>query len=684
VHSPRGGRAAVDAIAIALAAIERNWNPVPIRIGEKSPKGKGWQKTRRTRETVSKHFGKGGLNVGVQMGPLSNGLADTDLDCAEAIALAPLFLPETAAIYGRPSKQQSHRLYVITDPEPKAWIQWYDEEHKVILELRMGGDGKGAQSILPGSVHPSGEIYAWDSDGKPAKSDCATLKAACIKVAAGALLLRHWPARGALHEVAMRVGGFLARAGWSADDIEHFVLSICQQQPGIKDSVKHAKTARDSAELLAAGGKVYGLPKLREFFPEAVTTALVKIVGYDSNAPEPFVPPPQCSLAEVHDVFRRWFGNEYDLDALDAVLATGASERLTGDPLWLLVVSGPGAAKTETVQALMGAGAHVTSTVSSEGALLSATSRRERSGSATGGLLRKIGDRGILVIKDVTSILSANRDVRSSVLAAVREIHDGRWERNVGTDGGRTLTWTGRIILVGAVTTAWDSAHSVVAALGDRFVLVRIDSSVGRPQSGRRAIGNTGSETQMREELAAAVGGCVAHACTDNVTLTEAEIEQLLKAADIVTMARTAVERDYQGEVIDAHAPEMPTRFAKQLAQIVRGAVAIGMTRDNAMKLAIRCAHDSIPPLRLEILLDVSIHPGSRPGDVRKRISKPWRTVKRELEALDMLNMLHCDEETAKGDDGSKEKTVWRYSLGPDFDVNTLHAMGGGRKEAVF
>jgi hypothetical protein len=341
-----------------------------------------------------------------------------------------------------------------------------------------------------------------------------------------------------------------------------------QQQPGIKDSVKHAKTARDSAELLAAGGKVYGLPKLREFFPEAVTTALVKIVGYDSNAPEPFTPPPQCSLDDVHAVFTKWFGDEYDLDALDAVLATGASERLTGDPLWLLVVSGPGAAKTETVQALMGAGAHVTSTIASEGALLSATSRRERSGTATGGLLRKIGERGILVIKDVTSILSSDRNIRASVLAAVREVHDGRWERNVGTDGGKTLTWVGRIILVGAVT----SAHSVIAALGDRFVVVRIDSSVGRPQSGRRAIGNTGSEVQMREELAAAAGGCVAHACTDNVTLTDPEIDQLLAAADIVTMARTAVERDYQGEVIDAHAPEMPTRFAKQLVQMVRGA----------------------------------------------------------------------------------------------------------------
>jgi hypothetical protein len=41
-------------------------------------------------------------------------------------------------------------------------------------------------------------------------------------------------------------------------------------------------------------------------------------------------------------------------DALNAVLATAAVERLDGDPLWLPVISGSGNAKTETVQTLTG------------------------------------------------------------------------------------------------------------------------------------------------------------------------------------------------------------------------------------------------------------------------------------------------------------------------------------------
>ena len=81
---------------------------------------------------------------------------------------------------------------------------------------------------------------------------------------------------------------------------------------------------------------------------------------------------PRRTLADVHGIFKKWFGAEYDLDAATAAIAAAASERLPGDPLWLLIVAGPGGAKTETVQALAGAGAYVTSTIASEGALLSA------------------------------------------------------------------------------------------------------------------------------------------------------------------------------------------------------------------------------------------------------------------------------------------------------------------------
>jgi hypothetical protein len=373
-------------------------------------------------------------------------------------------------------------------------------------------------------------------------------------------------------------------------------------------------------------------------------------------------------LDDACATFRRWLGDDYDLDAIKATLATAAAGELGGDPLWLLVVSGSGNAKTETVQSAGGAGAHVVSTIASDGALLSGTPQRQQGKQATGGLLRQIGDRGLLVIKDVTSILSMNRDTRAAVLAAIREIHDGRWVRYLGTDGGKTLEWTGHLVIIGAVTTAWDRAHDVIASMGDRFLILRMDSTEGRLGAGRQSRRNVSHEDEMRRELAEAFAGVMAGINPNPGDVTDDEAEQLLAAADLVTLARTGVDYDYKGNPIDSHAPEMPTRFMKQLVQVVRGAVAIGMERTGALRLAMRMARDSMPPLRLAIIDDVAAHPASRTAEVRRRIDKPWSTVDRQLQSLYLLGVLTCDEEEPEGGG----KTIWRYSLADGIDPSAL------------
>jgi hypothetical protein len=389
-----------------------------------------------------------------------------------------------------------------------------------------------------------------------------------------------------------------------------------------------------------------------------------------STGPTILPPPLPQPLVDAHATFQRWLGATYEMDVFDATAAAGAAEKLGGDPLWLMVISGSGNAKTETVQSLSGAGAIVTSTISSEGALLSATTR---SHGATGGLLIKIGPCGLLVIKDFTTILAMDSKIRGTVLAALREIHDGRWERNVGFAGARTLTWAGRIVLVAACTTAWDEARKAVEAMGDRFVLVRADSTTGRMESARRAIENTGREDVMRAELAKAMGGLVASADMNVRQLTSDEKDTLTKLANIVTWARSGVERDYHGAVINAHAPEMPTRFSKQLAQVARGALSLGIPTASAMQLATRCARDSLEPLRRDLLLDVAANPNTNPDEVHRRIIRPLTTVKNNLIALHTLRLLVCDERDELR--GNRVFSVPYYHLAPELDRAVLLSM---------
>jgi Virulence-associated protein E-like domain/Bifunctional DNA primase/polymerase, N-terminal len=268
---------------IALDLIARGIAPVPVPIGAKGPTIPKWQHLVITAENASHYFNSATLNVGAIMGPRSGGLTDIDLDCREAVALAiaPYFLPRTGSIYGRPSKRQSHWLYTTADPYPKGSIKLADENNKVIVELRMGGGGKGAQSVMPGSVHKSGERYEWDVDGERAHSQCTVLKLAATKIAVATILVRLWPERNR-HDAALCVGGFLARAGWGIDDIGHFIVAV-QEVAGVDDP-SHVeggrKAAVDAAEHHAEGGHVYGLPTLIEFFGEPAAKKIAKLIGY--------------------------------------------------------------------------------------------------------------------------------------------------------------------------------------------------------------------------------------------------------------------------------------------------------------------------------------------------------------------------------------------------------------------
>jgi hypothetical protein len=390
---------------------------------------------------------------------------------------------------------------------------------------------------------------------------------------------------------------------------------------------------------------------------------------HDIVSPVPGTPTP-CTLTEVDAVFLRWFGEKYDLEVMHAALATEATAQLEGDPVWMLIVGAPGSAKTETLQALS-SHAEVVSTITSEGALLSGSSKKETSKEATGGLLRVLGSNGTVVIKDFTSILSMHREARASVLAALREVYDGRWTRNLGVDGGKTLSWEGRLTVLAGVTTAWDEHHAVVASMGDRFVLFRNDSNTGRREAGRQAMQNAGLENRMRRELATAAAGVLQQVKDERHELTVEEEDRLLAAADLVTRARTAVIRDFRGDVVDAHAPEAPTRFLKQLVQLMRGCLSLGMSREDALHLALRGARDSVPPLRLDILEDLGTNPWASVREIRQRLNRPRNTVDRELQGLHMLQLLDVDESDVMHVAG-REAVVWRYAVASGLDHESL------------
>src|SRR5215204_394780 len=106
----------------------RGYKPVPVSRETKSPYHHEWQK----RDFALSDF-KPTDNGGAQMGEVSNGLTDVDLDCPEAVELAPHFLPRTGSIYGRHKKPKSHYLYIGSDPDEKGSLQFDDETGAMVV-----------------------------------------------------------------------------------------------------------------------------------------------------------------------------------------------------------------------------------------------------------------------------------------------------------------------------------------------------------------------------------------------------------------------------------------------------------------------------------------------------------------------------------------------------------------------
>jgi hypothetical protein len=221
----------LNTIAAAAAGYHgRGWKPVPVNRKTKKPMGRGWQN--RTYDPAQ--FNGNSQNVGVQLGAVSGGLVDVDLDEIAAVGLAPEFLPATCAIFGHNSKPCSHQLYFCHDlcKGEKAAIQFtrYVDGKKagVIVELRTGSDGKGAVTVFPPSMHVTGETVQWVNEGEPAHVSGHDLKRAMLKLAVTALLQPNYPSNGSRHEGALALGGVLARAGWRADDIEQVMRVLAR------------------------------------------------------------------------------------------------------------------------------------------------------------------------------------------------------------------------------------------------------------------------------------------------------------------------------------------------------------------------------------------------------------------------------------------------------------------------
>lgn len=292
--------------AIALQYTMRDWNPIPLPFRQKKPTGNDWQHRLITGSKVDGVFGDKPQNVGVQLGLNSGGLTDIDLDCQEGILIAPAVLPGTDAIFGRASKRSSHRLYntSLASKLDQAALQFKDPITKgMLLEVRIGGGDKGAQTVFPGSVHESGEPIKWEVEGEPAQVDDDELVRCAKLLAALCLFARYWPTKpkpgesGGRHDAALTLGGFLARCGL---DLAHIKLCAEWVARAADDEQwrDRVRAADDAAIAHQKGERARGYPALKELFGEKVAEKAAEWLAYNDTGAQQYDPRSRNHLKE--------------------------------------------------------------------------------------------------------------------------------------------------------------------------------------------------------------------------------------------------------------------------------------------------------------------------------------------------------------------------------------------------
>lgn len=279
----------------AFDAISRGYQAIPIQPRDKRPIGNGWDKRHwpegTSREDVQAvwteaHEGYEDsqvVNTGVLLGKPSGRLIDIDLDHPSTRRLRDLFLPPTRARSGRPGKPASHYWYIAdgdeSDPLPgtRQYLMPRTEEGKrgaVIVEFRS----TGGQTLIPPSIHPSGEAYIWmgehpfGGEAGPTVVDGRVLSVQVALLALCAVLMETWPTQGSRHEAYLALAGGLLRLG---DQVHPFwgdrgnaaVLIGALAEATIDDDGPEARISEaihTTISGLKNGKPVTGFPKLAE------------------------------------------------------------------------------------------------------------------------------------------------------------------------------------------------------------------------------------------------------------------------------------------------------------------------------------------------------------------------------------------------------------------------------------
>jgi hypothetical protein len=398
---------------------------------------------------------------------------------------------------------------------------------------------------------------------------------------------------------------------------------------------EHQSNATDTWKTLTASlkeeppGANTGDPKAAAI---TVKAAPVKLDG-------PGLPP-----EEVYAAYQRHL-HLPDTQVLDFMFGVVIANRTAGDPIWGQLMGPSGATKTELLITLDDA-PHITTASSLTPHSL--VSGANFSGGGDPSLIPR-WDGKVVVIKDLTVLLSLNQTYREEIFSILRDAYDGKTERNFGN--GVYRSYKSKFGMLCGVTNAIELFTEDHTALGERFLRypVQVPTDIaGRLEISRRAMHNTTNEDVMRSELRDIGRRVLSYDYKVTPSVGTIMEEKILNLAQFTSLMRSTIKRDpFTKEITHKPFGELGTRLTKQFYKLlVHGVGAFRRVKDlgeREYSVIRRISLGTVPSRLEDIVRKAYVQDPQKArtiADYSSLMGLPQATVHRQVEALTMLGVL--------------------------------------------
>lgn len=307
-------------------------------------------------------------------------------------------------------------------------------------------------------------------------------------------------------------------------------------------------------------------------------------------------------LDELVERFRFWLHIE-DPYVIYTIAAVKASNKMSGDPVWLMLIGPSSDGKSEILRAFTQpedfSVDDITPKTFVSGFIQPKEDKNGNPIEPKPHFAEKIAG-NILFVYDLSILMSKHYEDRSTILSDMRMIYDGCLKKEYGNRVEVEVNTEGTTLICGS-TPLIDKTILEDQLMGTRFITYRTHTE-DRDAVMKKIMENIPNMAALRSSLKVGVQMFENNIKLEEITVERPTQEKLMSLGNQTALLRTSASLDRNREPDNIIYPEGPGRILKQLINLYRGYRVIGLSDEEAVEGIRRLCRYNVIPVRVKLL----------------------------------------------------------------------------------